>query len=326
MKDEDAYRWFMRARWPETKGVPVCPECGVIGATAIRRRRFRCPAIECRREFSVTSGTILANRKLPFRTLVMAIAISVHSVKAKAACQLKRELGVDYKTAFVLLHKLREAIAAEREHLVLDGTVEMDGMHLGGHVRPANRAEDRVDRRLAENQTGKRTAVIAMRERQPGGGRTLAAAAPDERGDVAWHLVKNHVLEGAELRADQHKAYDELVGLATMVRNDHGAAYVETQDASTNQAESFFSRARRAEIGILHRMAGKYLDWYAADLAWREDQRRLDFRVHAKRVLASALAHPVSRNMAGYWQRTDKVKQALVGWNPLTGMRETARA
>ncbi len=89
----------------------------------------------------------------------------------------------------------------------------------------------------------------------------VASAAPDERGDVAWHLVRNHVREGAELRADQHKSYDELVGLATMVRNDHGKAYVETADASTNQAESFFSRARRAEIGIYDRMAGKYLDW-----------------------------------------------------------------
>ena len=77
-----------------------------------------------------------------------------------------------------------------------------------------------------------------------------------------------------------------------MVRNDHGVDYVENADASTNQAESFFSRARRAEIGILHRMAGKYLDWYATDLAWREDAKRLDFRAHARRVLASALAHP----------------------------------
>lgn len=320
MKDDDAYRWFLRARWPSTKGVPVCPECGVIGAMSIRRRRFRCKEAECHREFSVTSGTILANRKLSFRTLVMAIALSVHSAKGKAACQLKRELGVDYKTAFVLLHKLREAIAAEREHLKLDGTVEMDGMYVGGHMRPANRAEERVDRRVAENQNGKRMAIIAMRERQGKGGRTLAAAAPDERGDVAWHLVRNHVREGAELRADQHKSYDELVGLANLVRNNHGVAYVENADASTNQAESFFSRARRAEIGIYHRMAGKYLDWYAADLAWREDVRRADFRVHAKRVLSSAMAHGVSRNMAGYWQRNTKGQEKLVGWSPTSAM------
>ncbi len=235
MKEADAYRWFIVARWPSTKGVPCCPECGLIGATSIRRSRFRCKAQECRREFSVTSGTILANRKLPFRTLVLAIALSVHSVKGKAALQLKRELGVDYKTAFVLSHKLREAVAAGREQTKLEGVVEMDGMYLGGHARPENRVEDRVDRRLAENRTGKRMAVIAMRER---GGRTLAAAAPDERGDIAWHLVRNHVREGAELRADEHRSYDELVGLAVMVRNDHGRAFVTEEDASTKVASA----------------------------------------------------------------------------------------
>lgn len=106
-----------------------------------------------RTAFSATSGTILANRKLKFRTLVPAIALSIHAVKGKAAAQIKRELGVDYKTAFVLFHKLREAVAAAREGVKLDDVVEMDGMYVGGHVRPANRAVNRVDRRVAENQT-----------------------------------------------------------------------------------------------------------------------------------------------------------------------------
>lgn len=179
MKEEDAYRWFMRARWPSTKGVPCCPSCGVIGAYAIRRRRFRCKEDVCRKEFSVTSGTILHSRKLKFRTLAMAFALSAHSVKGKAALLAERELGVYYTTAFVLLHKLREALAAEREHITLGGTVEMDAMFLGGYVRPENAKADRVDRRLAENQSGKRMAVMAMRERSVRS-RTLAAAVPGE--------------------------------------------------------------------------------------------------------------------------------------------------
>lgn len=320
MKDDEAYRWFMRARWPATKGVPCCPHCGVIGGTPVRRRRFRCPARECRHEYSVTSGTILASRKLSFRTLVMAIALSIHSVKGKAALQLKRELAVDYKTAFVLLHKLREAVAAEREHLELSGVVEMDGMHVGGHVKPENVKAERVDRRLAENQSGKRTTVMALRERRLGG-RTLSTAVPGERGDVAWHLVRNHVAKGgSELRADQNPAYDDLVGLHPVIRNDHTIAYVEAPGASTNQAESHFSRLRRAEVGIHHRISGKYLDWYAAGVAWREDHSRTDFRTQAKTVLRLALGHGNSRNMAGYWQRSGKAKEPLAGWNPLHGM------
>jgi len=318
MGEEEAYEWFKSARWPATGGEPTCPKCGCTDANDRPGRRFRCK--DCQAEFSVTSGTILASRKLSFQTLLRAIVLSVQSVKGKAACQLKRELGVDYKTAFVLLHKFREAIAILRRALRLDGTVEIDGMYVGGHLRPKNRKEDRVDGRLAENQTGKREAVMAMRERGPGG-QTLAAAVPDERADVARHLTGNHVVPDAGLRADQHAAYDNLAGPNRLTRNNHSKAYVETPDASTNQAESLFSRLRRAEIGIHHRIAGKYLDWYAADVAWREDRRRTDFREQAKAVLAAALAHPISRDMAGYWQRTRKRYTALVAWNPLAGLR-----
>lgn len=319
MKEEDAYRWFMPARFPETKGVAYCPACGTLDSTPVRRKRFVCTAQECRKEFSVTSGTILASRKLSFKTLLLALALSVHSVKGKAACELKRELAVDYKTAFVLMHKLREAIADAREHLKLDGVVEMDAMYLGGHVKPKNVKADRVDRRLAENQSGRRMAVMALRERKANG-RTLAAAVPGEQGAVAWHLVKNHVLKGAELRADQNPAYDELVGLHPLMRNDHSVAYVQEPGSSTNQAESFFSRVRRAEVGTHHRISGKYLDWYAADVAWREDMSRTDFRTQARMVLASALRHGNSRNMAGYWQRLGKADEPLVGWNPMANL------
>ena len=70
-------------------------------------------------------------------------------------------------------------------------------------------------------------------------------------------------------------------------------------------------------------MAGKYLDWYVADLAWREDSRRTDFRTQAKRLLCRVLGVPTSRNMAGYWQRPGKRDQPLVGWNPISGMGAT---
>ena len=81
------------------------------------------------------------------------IALSANAVKGKAALQIAREIGVQTKTAWANLMKIREALAARREGLVLDGAVEIDGMYLGGHVRPENRKEDRVDRRKAQNQS-----------------------------------------------------------------------------------------------------------------------------------------------------------------------------
>ena len=97
-----------------------------------------------------------------------------------------------------------------------------------------------------------------------------------------------------------------------MRRNNHGQAYVVEPGSSTNQAESFFSRVRRSAHGVHHRVAGTYLDWYVSDLAFREDMRRMPMNLLSKRYLGTALAHPVSRNIAGYWQGVKP--PGVLGW------------
>ncbi len=99
----------------------------------------------------MTSGTIFASRKLAFVDLLGAICLFVNASKGLSAVQLSRDLDVQHKTAFVLMHKLREAMAAETREARLDGEVEVDGAAFGGHVRPANLREERVDRRLLAN-------------------------------------------------------------------------------------------------------------------------------------------------------------------------------
>ena len=324
MNEAQAYSAFRKSRWPD--GKPWCPHCGCEGAYEYAPRkvvakdgtvrparafsnRFRCKQEGCRQDFSVTTGTILAHRKLPFRTLLQAVALSTQSVKGKAALQLSRELSVQYKTAWVLSHKLREAVAAERAAMTLDGTVEMDGMYVGGTPRPANRREDRVDNRKLANP--KKQCVLALRQRE---GRILATVVPGEQRAPAWDLVRRHVRSPAQLVADEAPGYDDLVALFPLTRNNHGNAYVVAPGSSTNQAESFFSRIRRSFHGVHHRAAGTYLDWYVADLAHREDMRRMPMKELAGRYLGAALAHPPSRNIAGYWQG-NKPARAL-GWTP----------
>ena len=281
MSEADAYREFRRARWPESKGaVPWCPRCGCEGAFELAARdgrsfsnRFRCRQKECRHDFSVTSGTIFQGRKLSFRTILQAVALSTQSVKGKAALQISRELSVQYKTAWVLSHKLREAVAAERAEMKLNGTVEMDGMYVGGTPRPANRREDRVDNRRLANP--KRQCVMALRQRE---GRILATVVPGEQGAPAMDLVRRHVRGPAHLVADEAPGYNDLVALFPLTRNNHGEACVVAPGSSTNQAESYFSRVRRSFHGVHHRAAGAYLDWYVADLAHREDMRRMPMK------------------------------------------------
>lgn len=110
--EEAAYETFKSIRWAANEGHAVCPRCGSVESYEITtRRKFKCAG--CGHQFSVTSGTIFASRKMAFVDLLAAICIFVNAVKGLSALQLSRDLDVQYKTAFVLSHKLREALAAE---------------------------------------------------------------------------------------------------------------------------------------------------------------------------------------------------------------------
>src|ERR1700726_391382 len=164
MSDDQAFEAFKAIRWANNDGAPVCPKCGGYVVWEFKARRiFKCKA--CNGQFSVTSGTIFASRKMAIRDILGAIAIFVNGAKGHSALQLSRDLDCQYKTAFVLAHKIREAIAAEKKDETVSGEVEVDGAYFGGYVKPANWTENRRDRRLLENQTGKRRVVVIMRER-----------------------------------------------------------------------------------------------------------------------------------------------------------------
>ena len=130
-------------RWPETDGKPVCPKCGCTESYDIAtRRKHKCKA--CHHQFSVTSGTILASRKMSFTDLLAAIVIIINGAKGVSALQLARDLDCQHKTAFVL-------------------------------------GQDRIDRRLWQHQTGKRRVVVIARERK---GRTLTTVTKTEADGV----------------------------------------------------------------------------------------------------------------------------------------------
>jgi transposase-like protein len=169
MTDAEAEATLRLVRWPDTNGVPVCPHCGGLDAYEARRPkgnlRFRCKA--CLKDFSITSGTLFGSHKLPLRGYLAAIAIFCNEVKGKSMLALSRDLGTSYKAAFVLAHKLREAMAAELKGRTIGGdgkVAEIDGAYFGGYVKPANKREHRKDRRLLENQSGKRRCVVLVRE------------------------------------------------------------------------------------------------------------------------------------------------------------------
>jgi ATP-dependent protease ClpP protease subunit/transposase-like protein len=153
LSDGEAEEMFRRIRRAENHDQPVCPHCGSVTVYDCRRPngapRWRCKG--CKADFSVTSGTIFAFHKLPLRGYLAAIAIFCNEVKGKSALALSRDLGVQYKTSFVLQHKLREAMASEMKGVRLGGDgkeASIDGAYFGGYVKPANLRENRRDRTI----------------------------------------------------------------------------------------------------------------------------------------------------------------------------------
>ena len=299
MSEEEAYQKYKAIRWSENHGEPVCPACGSIAYTEIKTRRtFKCKG--CHSQFSVTSKTIFASRKLSFHTILLAIAFFVQGVKGHSALQMSRDINVQYKTAFVLLHKIREALGAAQDISDLHGHVEIDGAYFGGYVKPANHKKNRRDRRFRGNMSGKRQVMVVMREV---GGRTTLKVYGKE-GDSVSDITKM-VARGSTVHADEASHWDLLHGRFDVARINHKESY-STAQACTNWAESFHSRTRRAEIGIHHHIAGPYLRAYGLEMAWREDNRRKSNGQQFDMVLHAVTHYPVSTIWKGYWQRHKK--------------------
>lgn len=262
--------------------------------------RWRCKG--CKADFSITSGTIFASRKLPLSVYLAAIAIFCNEVKGKSMLALSRDLGVQYKTSFVLAHKLREAMASDMKGKVVGGegaVAEIDGGYFGGYLKPANIREVRVDRRFKKNQTGKRQCVVVIRER---GGRTLPSVFPSE--SSAINFIRSRIKEGTIVHADESSAWNTLHSSYEMFRINHQEAY-SRDGACTNVGESYFSPLRRAEAGHHHHMAGVYLLRFALEAAWCEDHRRLSTGEQLHAVGSLAMRTKPSVDFMGYWQRNE---------------------
>jgi hypothetical protein len=224
----------------------------------------------------------------------------MNEVKGKNALALSRDLDMSHKACWVLLHKVREAMAEEFRGRKLGGAgkiAETDGAYFGGYVRPANFKEHRRDRRLLANQSGKRQSVVIVRERN---GNSLPAVFASEGAALGW--IKSRIQPGTLVNADEASGWNGLASKYEMRRINHAEAYSD-REACTNWAESYFSRLRRGEMGHFHHVSGPYLLRYAQEASFREDARRVDNGAQVRRVTELALKRGPSIDFAGYYQR-----------------------
>ncbi len=318
LTDEQAFDLFRELRWGKGEEV-TCPCCGSIAKHWFikTRRQWRCK--DCKHTFSITSGTIFAFHKLPLKDYLIAIAIFTNAVKGISALQLSRDLDVQYKTAFVLAHKIRESLMEHRDVSALVGEIHVDGAYVNGHIRPKNKKSERIDRRLAKHQKPGKRCVFVMRQKcaeiaegkMVGAHRTLTFVLKNENQADVIRLADAFVTAGSTICADEANAYDPLHAKFDTRRVNHQNEYRADDGTTNNLAESYFSRFRRMQYGQVHKFGNLYLDNYANEAAYREDTRRWANGDIFQDIGRKCAKTRTSRDWCGYWQGNKRVGERL---------------
>jgi transposase-like protein len=329
MSDAEAFEVFKSLRWGSDDKI-ACPCCGVINNHYFQRTRKTWRCKDCGHTFSVTSGTIFAFHKLPLKVYLAAIALYSNAVKGMSALQMSRDLGVQYKTAFVLAHKIRESLIEQRALDKLDGEIHMDGAYVNGHIRPKNKKADRIDRRLAIHQKPNKRCVFVMRQKcvelaydrmgepftgagahQTGASKTLTFVIKSENQADVIHLADRFVSKQSTICADENNAYDPLHGKFDTRRVNHSMEYRADDGTTNNLAESYFARFRRMQYGQVHRFGNEYLANYANEAAYREDTRRWSNGKIFNDIASKCATTKTHHDWCGYWQGNRRMTERL---------------
>jgi transposase len=255
--EDKCHEYLEGLRWPD--GV-TCPRCDSKKISRIvKRRQFDCDS--CRYQFSVRVDTLFHDSKLPLWKWFLAVYLMIESKKGISANQLKRTLGVSYKTAWYLCHRIRSAM--EDETGVLHGVVEADETYVGGKLGGfKNRRES------AQHRRDNKTVVLGAVER---GGRVKFRVAPDASQENVHGFLKDVVHDDAEaIYTDSHRSYRGVGDHNTKHEYvDHSADEWVRGQVHTNTVESVWSLFDRSVIGAYHKLSRKHLEAYLTEAAWR---------------------------------------------------------
>jgi len=256
--EDRCHEYLEQLRWP---GGVRCPRCDSDKISRItKRRQFDCDA--CRYQFSVRVGTLFHDSKLPLWKWFLAVYMMGESKKGVSANQLKRMLGVSYKTAWFLCHRIRAAMAQEGAPY-LTGTVEIDETYIGGKQRG-----------MGHGYRGNKTMIVGAVER---GGRVHLKAMPTPHATkkMMREFVDEVVSDETEfIYTDESMAYPDFTDWNTKHRRvNHAAEEWVNGNVHTNTVESVWSLFDRSVIGSYHKLSKKHLPAYLDEAAFRWNNR-----------------------------------------------------
>lgn len=256
---ESARLYFESRRWPTG---PICPHCDsgeqITKRGGKRTGYYRCR--ECEKEFTVRTGTIFERSHVPLNKWLYAMYIVVTARKGISSLQLSKEIGVQQKTAWFMLQRLREACGGDDEQL--SGIVEVDEAYIGGkeHNKHASKKL-----RAGRGTVGKQP-VIGMRER---GGRSVARPITGTDQSTLRAEIERHVKPGSTIYTDEHQGYNSLRGYGRGMVAHSAGEYVGPGDIHINGAESMWAVLKRSINGTWHSVSVKHLERYVNEATFR---------------------------------------------------------
>jgi transposase-like protein len=250
-----------RLRWPNG---PECPRCKGR-ATALDTSKDLLYCKDCDYQFTATAGTIFHDSHLPLIKWFCAVYLLCESRKGMSANQIKRMLGISYKTAWYLCHRIRKAMQIVDAQM-LDGTVEMDETFIGGHRRAIKGKKPSHDKEI----------VIGIRQR---GGELRLFHAKDVTGGTLARFIRQNISRDLEVFiTDEFRAYQAAVSRTMPVTKhktiNHSSRVYVDGDIHTNTIESAFSLLKRGIIGTWHSISAKHLAAYLDEMSFRFNRRK----------------------------------------------------
>lgn len=262
--DATAEKWFIEQRWPDSV---CCPKCGSNNVQARKSRKpqpYRCRS--CRKDFSVKTGTLMHNSPLGYQVWAIAIYLSSTNLKGISSMKLHRDLGITQKSAWHLMHRIRETW--KDQQVSFAGPIEVDETYIGGKERnkPFSKRNLKHQGRLGKS------IVVGAKDRPTN--QVSVEKVPDTKKKTLHKFVNERLVMGGTVYTDDNPSYNKVRRRHKAVK--HSVSQYVNGMAHTNGIESFWALLKRGYHGTYHHMSERHLERYIQEFAGRFNIRELD--------------------------------------------------